>query len=198
MPSIHPEDLTPFGRAALKLDREFAELARVGEQMARVDVESDGGLAEGIRILNRAAQHGEGLAAVMQDFSASLQEARGQAEAAMKLVGERAQLIRARRRQQDQLQERLTRLREDMKTAGAGLAGFSPPEKSGLSEADKRRIAAELERLQEPMNRFIAAAREIKAEAARSRFKRLERQADSMIDSLQASCRRIAQALESK
>ncbi len=41
----------------------------------------------------------------------------------------------------------------------------------------------------------LEAARAIKAEAAGSNFRRLERQADSMIDSLQASLRKIAQAI---
>ncbi|MBI3299015.1 MAG: hypothetical protein HYZ75_12665 [Elusimicrobia bacterium] len=46
MPSIRLEDLSPFGRLALKLDQELSELARVGGQIARVDIGSDNGLDE--------------------------------------------------------------------------------------------------------------------------------------------------------
>jgi len=198
VPSIRLADLTPFGRIALKLDHEFSELARAGQQMSRVDIESDSGLDEGIKILNRVAQHGQSLADTMQEFSQSLQEARDKAEASTKLVAERAQLIQQRRQQQDQLQEKLTQLKEAVKMAGASLAGFSKPAKSDLSEEDRRRIAAELERLEAPMTRFIEAAQAIKAEAARSNFKRLEHQAAAVIDSLQASLRKIAQAIAPK
>lgn len=48
------------------------------------------------------------------------------------------------------------------------------------------------------MTSFISAIEAIKAEAAGLNFKRLERQADSMIDSLKASRRKIAQALAPK
>jgi hypothetical protein len=105
MPSIRPEDLTPFARAALKLDRELVELARLGEQISRTDIDSDSGLDEGVKILTRVSQHGH-IAETMQEFSASLQEARDKAQAATKLVAERAEMIQRRKQKQDQLQER--------------------------------------------------------------------------------------------
>ncbi len=197
MPSVRLEDLTPFGRLALKLDQEFAELARGGEQLARLDLESDRGLDEGIRILNRVAGYGQALAQTMQDFSKSMQEARDKADAAARIVAERAQLIQQRRQREDELQKKLAQIQEDVKTVGAGLTGFGKL-KGELSEDDKRRIAAELERLQEPMTRFIAAIKALKEEAAGLKFKRLERQAESMIDSLEASRRKIAQAIAPK
>ena len=198
MPSIHPEDLTPFGRVAVKLSQELADLALAGEQIAGVNLHSDRGLDDGIKILNRVALSGESVAATMQEFAASLQEARDRADAAIKLVSERAQVIQQRRQQQDQLQEKLNQLKAAVKEAGASLACFAQPASGAPSEEDKRRIAVELERIQAPMTRFIEAAQTIKAEAARSNFTRLERQADSIIDSLNASRRKIAQAVGSQ
>jgi hypothetical protein len=198
VPSIRLDELSPFGRAALNLDREFAALAEVGEQMATADLGSDKGLDEGLKILNRAAAHGESLAAAMQEFSAALQEARDKAEAATRIVAERAQLIQSRREAEEELQQKLGRLQEEVKAAGAGLSGSDAPAKGPLSDEDKRRIAAELERFQAPMARFVEAARAVKAEAAASNYKRVERQADSMIDSLQASLRKIAAAIAPK
>lgn len=195
MSSIRLEDLTPFGRVALKLDRELSDLARAGGEISGVNLESDRGLDEGLKILNRVALCGESVAVTMQEFAVSLQEARDRAEAATKLVEERAQLIKQRRQGQDQLQEKLTRLKIEVKEAGASLAGFAPPAIGAPSEEDKRRIAAELERMRAPMAGYIEAAQAIKAEASRSNFARIERQADSMIDSLNASLRKIAQAV---
>lgn len=196
MPSIRPEDLTPFGRLAVKLDSEFAELARACSRIAKVDVESDGGLDEGVKLLNRVARYGESIAASMQEFSKALQEARDQAEAGTRLAAEKAQLIQERRRRQDELQEKLTRLQDEVKAAGQELAASGEPRKSPASSDEKRRIAAGLESLQAPLARFVEAAQALKAEAAQANFRRLERQAVSMLDSLQAARRRIAQALE--
>jgi hypothetical protein len=198
MPSIRPEDLSPFGRAALKLDREFAELAAVGAEMASVDVGSDGGLDEGIKLLNRAARCGQDIADSMQTFSSSLQEARDRADAAMKTVAERAQLISKRREEQDKLQEKLSKVKDEVQAAGAGLAESFKAGAGAPSADEKARIAAELERVRAPMSAFIEAAKAVKAEAAAGNFKRVARQADSVIDSLQASLRKIEQALAAK
>lgn len=198
VPNIRPEDLSPFGRLALRLDQEFAELARAGEQMARVDAESDAGLDEGLKILNRVAQRGQSLAGTMQQFSQALQEARDKAEAATRLVAQRAQLLKERRLRQDQLEERLSRIKDELKAAGAGLAAASKPLPGRPTEDDKRRIAAELQKVLEPLDGFIAAALAVKAEAGAGNFKRLERQADSIIDSLRASRLKLSQALDAR
>jgi chromosome segregation ATPase len=192
MPSIRLEDLTPFGRAAVKLDRELSELAHAGGQISGVNIESDNGLDEAIKILSRVAEYGQSVADTMQEFSRSLQEARDKAEAATKLVAERAQHIQQRRQQQLHLQEKLTRVKEDITAIGASVA---KPAQGEPSEEDRSRIAAELQRLRAPMAGFIEAAQAVKAEAVRFNFKRLERQADSVIDSLQASLRKLTQAI---
>lgn len=198
MPSIRPEDLSPFGRAALKLDQEFAELARLGGEMAAMDVGSDGGLDEGIKLLDRAARCGQDIAQSMQGFSSSLQEARDKADGAMKIVAERALLIQKRQGEQDRLQEKLAKVKDEVQAAGAGLADSFKAGAGAPSEDERRRIAAELERVRAPMARFIEAARAVKAEALAANFKRVARQADSVIDSLQASLRKIEQAIAPK
>ena len=198
MPSIRLEDLTPFGRAAVKLDQELSELVKIGGQMEGVQIDSDGGVDEGIKLLNRAAPYSESVAGTMQEFAKTLQEARDRAEAAMKVVAERGQLIQRRRAFEDELQAKLTALSEQVKDAGAGLAGLGKAGPGGLSDEQKRQVAAELEKLREPMNGFIAAGQALKDEAAAGKFRRLERQAESMIDSLRASLRKIAEAVAAK
>ena len=198
MASIRPEDLSPFGRLALKLDREFSELTRLGGQMEKVDLESDAGLDQALKILNLVAQYGQSVAGSMQEFAQALQEARDQSEAATKIVVERAQLVKQRRERQDELEQRLSKVKDEVKAAGEGLAAFSKPTKGEPSAEDKARIAQELERLQAPMAGFIAAAQAIKAEAAAGKFRRLERQTDSFIDTLQASRRKIERAVAPK
>jgi hypothetical protein len=194
MPSLRPEDLTPFGRIALKLDRELSDLARAGEEMATVNLESDRGLDEGLKILQRVALGGETLNSVMQEFAASLQETRDKAEAAMKLVAGRAQVIQERRQRENELQERLDALKQTVKEAGATLAEAAQPGR--LDEAGKRRIKEQLEAVQAPLARCVADAQALKAEANGGRFARVERQADAMIDSLNATRRKIEQAVK--
>lgn len=195
MPSIRLEDLTPFGRISVKLDQELSDLVRAGGEITGVNLESDRGLDEGLKILNRVALCGESVAVTMQEFALALQEARDKAEAATKLVSERAETISRRRQKQDELEERLDRLKLEVKEAGASLAGFAPPPSGEPTEDDKRKIAEQLERMLAPMTRFVEAAQAIKDEASGANFTRVVRQAEAMIDSLNASRRKIAQAV---
>ncbi|MBI3505020.1 MAG: hypothetical protein HY059_09280 [Proteobacteria bacterium] len=197
MPSVRLEDLSPFGRLALKLDQEFAELERVSAPIARADLGTDAGLDDALKILNRVAECGDGIAGAMQQFAKALQDARDKAEAATKLVADRAPLVQKRIEERNALEGKLEKIKEALQSAGAGLAAAGKPANAALSEEDKRDIAAELARMQEPLARFAEAARAVKAEAARLNFKRLERQADSVIDSLEASRQKIARALSS-
>lgn len=196
MKSIKLDDLTPFGRLAVRLDLAFAELGRVAGELAGTDIGSDAGLDEGVKLLQGAARNGQDIAETMQSFAQALEQARAKAEADTRVVAERAELIHARRQSRDALREKLEQAKDGLKALGAGLSGLSVPDKSALSDGDKRRIAAELEKLQAPMADFIGAAQAIKAEAARLNFRRLERQADSIIDSLQASRKKISQAVQ--
>ena len=198
MPSLRLEDPSPFVRLAIKLDNELSELTRAGKEIEGVDIESDNGLDQGVKILNRVAHYGQSLAETMQEFSKSLLEAQRTAEAAARLVAERGQLIKQRNERESLLQETLSKLKEQLKTVGTGLAGFARTDLGEPSAEDKRQIAAALEKLQAPIDRFIEAAQKIKDEAGRSKFKRVEHQAAAIIDSLQASRRKITDAIAPK
>jgi hypothetical protein len=198
MPSVRVEDLSAFGQLALKLDREFGELERAGGQIAHVNLESDNGLDEGIKILGRVARYGESVAQTMQEFSKALNEAREKAEAATGVVAERAQVIQQRKQKQDELHDKLAKVKAEVSAFGSTLGGFERPAKGEPTDEDKKKIAAELERIQGPLAGFIEAVQALKAECAGGNFKRLERQADSMIDSLQSTRRKIEQAIAPK
>src|SRR4051812_45259090 len=115
MASINPEHLSPFGRSALKLDGDFSELVRIGGQLQRLELDSDSGLEHAIKLLGQFAQHGQAIAAGIQDFSRSLQELREKSEAAAKLVSERAQAIQQRKQLREQIREKLARVEDQVK-----------------------------------------------------------------------------------
>ena len=193
MANIRLEDLSPFARAAVTLDREFAELVRLTAQIEAARLDSDGGLDEAVKLLNRFAERGEAIAAATQEFSAAMNAAQAGAEGAARRVGERAQAIKQARERQGALHDRLAKLQDEVAALGAELARSSQADAS--TDEGKRRLAEELSRVREPMERFIESAQAIKAEAAESNYRRLERQADSVIDSLKSSLRKIAEAL---
>lgn len=195
MPSIQLDSLSSFGRAALKLDTDFSELERLSGQLQRVEIDSDSGLDRAVKILEQFAVHGQAIATGIQDFSTLLQEARLRSEAAAKLVSERAELIGQRKGQQNQIREKLNRVEQDVKVVNENLRGMKREGKSEFSEAERNQIRAELERLNGDLKKFLSDVQEIKDAATQSKFKSIERDAQSLLDALRTSSRRLDKAI---
>lgn len=198
MASLSLEDLSPFGRLAVQLDGDFSEMIRLGAQIDRLDIDSDSGLEHALKLLTRFAQHGRNIAENIQDFSRTLQDARDRSEAAAKRVTERAQQIEERKIRQNQIQDKLKRVEEKVKTANAGLTGTQKPSGREFSDDEKAQITSQLERLNNELVKFIAETQAIKEEAGQSKFKTIERDAQTIIDTLQSSRRKINSAISSK
>jgi chromosome segregation ATPase len=187
MPSIRMDELSPFGRLALKLDGDFSELSRLSGQLERLDLESESDLDHAVKLLSQFSQHGQEFAQDMQEFSKSLKEAHERSEAAAKSVGERAHQVQERHQRRSQLQDKLALVEHDIKTASAMLAGSR--------KDDKLIIKAQFEQLSQKLVGFIESGQAIKEEAVRLKFKRIEREALSMLDTLQALRRKIQSIL---
>jgi predicted nucleic acid-binding Zn-ribbon protein len=198
MASLPLESLSTFGRLAVQLDGNFSEMVRLSEQMQRLDIDSDSGLERAIKLLNQFAQHGQDIAGNIQDFSKSLEEARDRSEAAAKLVAERARHIEERTLRQNQIQEKLKQVEEKVKTANAQLAESRKQGKPEFLAEEKTEIMSQLERLNSELVRFIAETQAVKEEAGQGKFKRLEHDAQSIIDTLQSSRRKINSAISAK
>ena len=186
MPSIHPEDLSPFGRLALSLDGDFTELQRLAGQIEELDVESESELDRALKLLKRFSEHGQKIGGSMQEFSASLEDARQRSEAAAKSAAAVAQKVQERVRQREELQDSLQLVEREIQAANAGLTASKTPEGRAPSKEEELQIKAQFEGLLRRMPGFISAAQVIKDQAAAQNFKRIERDAESMLDTLQA------------
>jgi hypothetical protein len=151
MPTIQLEHLTPFGRLAVKLDADFAELIRLSGQIQKADLQSDSGLTH-----------------------------------AAKQVEERAMAIQERKQQQAEIQERLLQIELNVKAANSSLAHFK--------NAGQNQIRTELERINIELKKFLADVQAIKEEAAKANFKGIEREAQSVIETLRTSSRKVDKA----
>jgi chromosome segregation ATPase len=195
MPSLRLEDLSSFGRLAVKLDGHFSELVRLSGQIDRLDIESEGGLTHAVKLLNEFAEHGNAISEHIQDFSKALQEVQQRSEAAAKHVAERAQLIHGRKQKQNEIRERLDQVEQEVQAAGVRLAGFKKDGKTELTNEEKHQVRTELERLNEILKKFEDEVQGIKETAREAKFKSLEHDAKNVLDALRASSRRIEKAV---
>lgn len=193
MSTIRLDSLSPFGRMAVELDSNFSELTRLSGQLERLEIDSEGGLEHAVKLLNDFAARASAIAEGMQNFAQTLQEAQARSEAATRQVAERAHSIQERKQRQQQIHQKLTQVKQDVKAVNDSLAEFR---KAGDgSGGDKTRLHLEFERLSGQLSRFIADAQAIKAEAHQAKFKILERDAQALVDVLESSRRKVTQAL---
>lgn len=195
MPSFRFEDLSPFGRLAVELDGHFVELARLSGQLERLDIESDSGLAHAIKLLGQFADHGQKISGGIQGFAQVLQEARARSEAATQSVAERAQLIQQRKQKQNEIREKLAQVERHVKAANENLLSLRRDGKSELTQEERLRMRAGLERLNEDLKKFLVDAQAIKEAAGRSNFKAIEHDAKNLLDALKSSSRKIGKAV---
>jgi len=190
MPSVKLEALSEFGRIALKLDRDFSELERLSAKIERLNLESESDLDHAVKLLGEFALQGQEIGRDMQEFSKALEAARERSDAAAKSVSERAGRVQERQQRRAQLQERLVRLEQELKTANAGLTGGRKGDREA-SEEEKARIKTQFAELRSRLSEFIEPAEKIRDEAAQLKFRRIERDAQSMLDTLLALRRKL-------
>lgn len=190
MAALQLETLSSFGRLAVKLDLDLSELARISGQIQRLDIDSDSGLDRAVKLLDQFAQHGKNVSEGVQGFSRVLQEAHERSQIAATAVAERAQLIGERRLRQNDLRDQLGRVEQHVKAANERLSGFR---KDGgrYSEAEQRQLKTELDRLNADLKRFLADALVIKESAGQAKFRNIERDAQSLVEALRSSCRKL-------
>jgi ABC-type transporter Mla subunit MlaD len=185
------EDLSPFGQLAVKLDGHFSELTRISGQLDRLDIESDSGLEHAIRLLNQFAQHGQEIGESMKSFSQVLQQAHAQSGAAAKAVEARAQEIQRRKLHQDEIQQKFSDVEQKVKRANEQLSGFRSPHKKEFSEEERTQIASALGQLHGQLETFVREVETIRGEAGQNKFRKLERDATSLLDVLKSTQKAI-------
>lgn len=195
MSSINPETLSAFGRQAVKLDADFTELARLSGQIQRLDLDTESGLELAVKLLDQFSRHGMGISDGIQKFSKVLMEANQQSEAAAKLVADRAQLIRQRKELQNQIREKLNQVEQNVAAASTRLGGLRKEGNVEFSNDEKFQIKAEFERLNVELKNFMAEAQAVKEEATQARFKSIERDAQTLLDALRSSCRKVEKVI---
>jgi chromosome segregation ATPase len=200
MPTFKTENLSDFGRLALGLDHDFAELERLSGQLIRLELESDVGLERSVKLLHEFAERGQSIAQGVQVFGQALEEARGRAEGAAKLVAERATQIQRRKIELEQIQEKFGQLGAKVQAANAELAAMknltgADPSSVSASSDEQVRIPEQLRRIDAQLEGFLNEAQAIREEAKNASMRTVERNAESLFGTLQSVRRKLGQVI---
>lgn len=186
-----PKNLSSFGEAAVALDGEFQALEEIAREMERLTIESDKGLERGLQLLQEADGIRQRMTTSMQALAQTLEEARDRNEKAATIVAERAEQLQKRQRDSDLMLERYRALGELVKKAGEAIAQVKQPSTAELPPEQRALLMSKLPAFNDQLGILVDQARELMADAHAANMKNLERNVDSLRQSIQAARHRL-------
>jgi len=197
MSSQEKKDLSPFGLSAVALDADFVELERLSRQIERIELDSDSGLERAQRLLVKFAECGQRVANGATGFSRVLEEARARAEKAAQVVSVRAAEVQERQQENDRMLERFRLLSQAVGQITALLAPFRKDAGSVLSQEDRVLIQQQIPEIDSQLGTLVEEAFKLKNDARDAKMRTLERNADSLAQTLTSARRKLNELVKS-
>jgi hypothetical protein len=191
------QNLSAFGQAALALDHDFVELDRLAAQIERLEFESDSGFEQAQKLLTRFSECGTRIGEGVQALARSLEDARKGAEKAAEMVSARANLIHERHLERERMFERFRVLGESVRTLSGDVAGLKRPSELEPTSEEKALWPARIRELDSRFAPLIEEARKLQDEAHAAKLRTIEKNADSLGQSLAAAKKKLAQLADS-
>jgi hypothetical protein len=178
------KDLTEFAQSAVALDGDFSELQRFSQQLSELTIESDHGLEQGRKILQKFSECGERIGQGIQVLARTLNESRERAEQAAQIVAERAAAIQARHDQNEHMLSRFQALGEMVKKITVAVGQFQKPAGGKFSDEEKALLTQHMPELNTQLGVLLDESKKLKDDAKEANLKSLEKNADSLNQSL--------------
>lgn len=185
------KDASALVRSVVTLDDYFSELVRLSAKIEEMDMKSDFDFEQIQKLLNRFAECGQNVSNEVMAMSAALNEARGRAEAAAKIVGLKAAEFQESQSTRQGKMEQFRLLGEKVNALNASLIDLKRPEGVAPTEEELSEISLRLSRFQDQLNPLIVEAETLKNEAQALKMKILEQGADSLRQSLLAVSQKL-------
>jgi chromosome segregation ATPase len=177
---------SPLVKSVLTLDGYLSELERIGAKINSTDMTSDFDIEHIQKLMNRFAECGQGVSEEVTNLAAHLNEARARAEAVAQGVSRQAELLTNRRNEQDTKLEQFQVLGEKVRALNAAITQFQRPGGHGLSEEDHTKLTSNIPAVEAQLVVLIEELQNLGKSARDSRMKALEKNAESLAQTLQA------------
>jgi chromosome segregation ATPase len=185
------KNLSPFGQYALTLDSDFIELERLSGQIERLDIESDAGMDRAKQLLAKFGETGQRIADGVQGLAKTLEETRGRAEKAAEFVASRAAKVQERQQENNRMMERFQALGERVRGVSASIAELKKPAGETMTDEGKAEVRMKLTDFESELGKLIDESQQLKQDAQAASMKTLERNADSLNQTLQSARRKL-------
>jgi hypothetical protein len=177
---------SPLVTSVLALQDHLSELERVGARINSTDLTAEIDVEFIQKLMNRFAECGQGLSDEVMNFSMHLQDAQARAESIAQEVSRQAEVFKIRRSEQNEKLEQFRLLGERVGEINAAIRVFRRPPGEGLTDADRSALSADIPGLESRLSGLIADLQDLRNSARSSRMRKLEKDAESLTQSLQA------------
>jgi chromosome segregation ATPase len=181
MPNKAKRD-SPLVKSVLALDNYLAELERVGSKINSTDMSADVDLEYMQKLMGRFAECGQGISEEVNNLSTQLRQAQGRAEEVARGVSSQAELLKIRREEQDRKLEEFRMLGEKVRGLNTVISGFRD---------DRVKLKSNLPAVESQLGDLIQALQTLRTSARDSRMKALEKNAESLAQSLEAARKKL-------
>jgi len=177
---------SPLVNSVLALQHHLSELERVGAKINSTNLTGDIDVEFIQKLMNRFAECGQGISEEVQNFSMHLQDAQARAESVAQEVSRQAEVFKIRRDEQNEKLEQFRLLGERVGEINAAISLFRRPPGQGFTDEDRAALASNIPGLQGQLAALITELQDLRNSARGSRMRALERNAESLAQSLQA------------
>lgn len=168
---------SPIVKTVLALDTCLTELERVGAKINSVDMNSDFDGEYVQKLLTRFTECGHGVATEVSNLSKELQEAQARAEAVSQGVGRQAQLLNVRLNEQNEKLEAFRSLGDKVRDLNTAI---------GRLRDDRSELVSSIPVFEAQLSSLIEESETLRQSARASRMRVLEKNAESLVQTLQA------------
>src|SRR5688572_10012973 len=177
---------SPLVNSVLALQGHLNELERVGAKINSADLTADIDVEYIQKLLNRFAECGQGISEEVSNFSMHLQDAQSRAESVAQEVSRQAEVFKIRRNEQNEKLEQFRLLGQRVGEINAAISLFRRPAGQGFTEEDRSALASNIPGLERQLAVLIGELQDLRSSARSSRMRALEKNAESLTQSLQA------------
>ena len=182
---------SPLVKSVLALDNYLTELERVGTRINSTDMTSDFDVEYIQNLMNRFTECGKGISEEVTNLSTHLHEAQARAEAVAQGVSGQAELWNIRKNEQNEKLEKFHILGEKVRELNAAISQFRPPQGQGVTNEDREKLRSNIPAFEAQLAILIEELQDLRNSARASRMKTLEKNAESLTQSLQAARKKL-------
>ena len=168
---------SPIVKTVLALDTCLTELERVGFKINSIDMNSDFDREYVQKLLARFTECGHGVATEVTNLSRKLHEAQARAEAVSQGVGRQAELFNVRLNEQNEKLEAFRSLGQKVRDLNTAI---------GLLRDDRAQLVSNISVFEAQLSSLIEESETLRQSARASRMRTLEKNAESLVQTLQA------------